>query len=140
MVHQDLALFPELTVEENVTLPFRLTGRSREDGLKRAGELMDHLGIAELGDRFPHQISGGQAQRVAVARAVMNDPPIILADEPTASLDADTAREAFELLTSLARANGSAVLAVTHDDAIAARCDRQLWLKDGMVVAQAEGP
>lgn len=136
LVFQDDEFLPELTLGENITLPLRLAGR----GLRSAdyegalSPLMHRLGIAGLQQRRPSEVSGGQLQRAAVARAVIHRPWAILADEPTGSLDPVSSRAAMQLLVELARENGSAVLVVTHDDAAARWCDRLVVLQDGRLV------
>lgn len=140
LVFQEGALIPELTLAENITLPLRLTGTLPRGhtvpGTVRA--VVERLGIAGLLDRLPTQVSGGELQRAAVARAVVHRPALVLADEPTASLDEDTARDALTLLLDLARDIGAAVVIVTHDAAIAARCDRVVRLRSGVLAATPE--
>lgn len=130
LVFQSDELLPELSVVENVTLPLRLGPQRRRprdyDGL--VGPVLERLGIADLADRRLDEISGGQLQRAAVARAVVHRPPVILADEPTENLDPEAAAAAMRLLIDLAREQGSSVVVVTHDPVVAAACDRQLVL------------
>jgi putative ABC transport system ATP-binding protein len=136
LVFQDGELLPELTLGENITLPLRLGS-----GAKRTSEyrsvldpLLARLGIGELADRMPSQVSGGQLQRAAIARAVIHQPAIILADEPTEALDRAAARTAMRMLIDLALDTRAAVVVVTHDDAVAAACDRLVLLEGRRLV------
>lgn len=126
LVFQYSELVAELTLQQNVALPLELLGESRGGALAAAHDLLDELGIAEVGRRFPGQVSGGQAQRAAVARALVHRPRVVLADEPTGSLDADNAERVLGLLLGAARRRGTAVLLVTHDAGVAAHADRVL--------------
>ncbi|MBF9029949.1 ATP-binding cassette domain-containing protein [Rhodobacterales bacterium HKCCE3408] len=129
-------LLPEFTVRENIEIPMRRLGRlSRPAMRRRAGELLESLGLAGQFDKRPDQLSGGQRQRVAVARALANDPPLILADEPTGSLDSKNSLQVFDILRGLSRDEGKTIVAVTHDLDLAARMDRKLDLVDGRLVA-----
>jgi lipoprotein-releasing system ATP-binding protein len=129
-------LLPEFTVRQNVEIPMLRLGRLSRPAIRaHAGEILDSLGLAGHLDKRPDQLSGGQRQRVAVARALANDPPLVLADEPTGSLDSKNSAQVFALLEALVRERGKTVLAVTHDLSLAARCDRRLELVDGRLVA-----
>jgi lipoprotein-releasing system ATP-binding protein len=129
-------LLPEFTILDNVILPMRALGRLSVDGMRtRAHDLLASLGHADHEHKRPEQLSGGQRQRVAVARALANEPPIILADEPTGSLDSKASEQVFEVLRDLVDKHGKTVVAVTHDLALAARMDRHIELLDGGVVA-----
>ena len=129
-------LLPEFTALENVMLPMRALGRvSREAMHKRAADLLDALGLAEHAGKRPDQLSGGQRQRVAVARSLANDPPIILADEPTGSLDSKSSEQVFEILRDLVTRHGKTVVAVTHDLGLATRMTRRVDLIDGTIVS-----
>ncbi|MDO8876863.1 MAG: ABC transporter ATP-binding protein [Pseudolabrys sp.] len=129
-------LLPEFTVRENVMLPMRALGRlSKVEMRARGGDLLGSLGLGDHMDKRPDQLSGGQRQRVAVARALANEPPVILADEPTGSLDSKASEQVFEVLRDLVRTHGKTVVAVTHDLELAARMDRQIELIDGAIVA-----
>jgi lipoprotein-releasing system ATP-binding protein len=131
-------LLPEFSVLENVLLPMRALGHLSEGAMRRrAAELLGALGLGDHMHKLPDQLSGGQRQRVAVARALANEPPLILADEPTGSLDSRASEQVFELLRRLVDDHGKTVIAVTHDMALAARMHRQLELLDGQVVADA---
>jgi len=130
-VFQFFQLLPTLTIAENVMLPmdFCRVGVPKERR-RRALELLDRVGILEQADKLPSALSGGQQQRAAIARALANDPPIVLADEPTGNLDAVTATQVLDLFGQLAE-RGTTVVIATHDLAIAARVDRTLALVDG---------
>ncbi|MBB4038871.1 lipoprotein-releasing system ATP-binding protein [Microvirga flocculans] len=138
-------LLPEFSVLENVMLPMRKMGRlSSAEMRARAASLLEDLGLAGHLDKRPDQLSGGQRQRVAVARALANDPHMVLADEPTGSLDSKSSEQVFQILRDLVHKRGKTVIAVTHDLDIAARADRRIHLVDGRVVsdervAQAAG-
>lgn len=127
-VFQSYFLLPELTALENVLLPAMLGGKKGEE---KARLLLERVGLSERLDHLPSQLSGGEQQRVAIARALVNDPSILFADEPTGNLDAATGAGIIELLLGLARQDGRTFVAVTHDPALAALGDRQLFLKDG---------
>lgn len=128
-------LLPELTVIDNVMLPMRALARLSRDAMRvRAGELLGSLGLGDHMHKRPDQLSGGQRQRVAVARALANEPPIILADEPTGSLDSKASEQVFLLLRDLVDKHGKTVVAVTHDLGLAERMDRHIALIDGQIV------
>ena len=132
-------LLPEFTILDNVMLPMRALGRlSREAMRARARDLLASLGLADHVHKRPDQLSGGQRQRVAVARALANEPPIILADEPTGSLDSKSSEQVFEVLRDLVDKHGKTVVAVTHDLALAERMDRHVELLDGQIVADEQ--
>ncbi|MEO3923159.1 ABC transporter ATP-binding protein [Micromonosporaceae bacterium B7E4] len=128
-------LVPELSLRENVELPLRLLGRPRAEARRRGAELLGHLAVAELADRRPGQVSGGEAQRAAVARALAHRPSVIFADEPTGALDSAAGEVVLDALTGLARKEGSAVVMVTHEARVAAYADRTVFLRDGRVAA-----
>jgi lipoprotein-releasing system ATP-binding protein len=129
-------LLPEFTVLDNVVLPMRALGRLAPSAQRsRARELLASLGLGDHLNKRPDQLSGGQRQRVAVARAMANEPPLILADEPTGSLDSKASEQVFEVLRALVKKYGKTVVAVTHDLNLAERMDRQIELLDGRVVA-----
>ena len=128
-------LLPEFSSLDNVTLPMKALGALTEDAMReRAAALLASLGLAEHAHKRPDQLSGGQRQRVAVARALANDPPVILADEPTGSLDSKSSEQVFQILRDLVDKNGKTVVAVTHDLGLAARMDRRIRLDDGAIV------
>jgi lipoprotein-releasing system ATP-binding protein len=127
-------LLPEFTALENVMLPMRALGARTRHAMERAAaDLLAALGLAEHAHKRPDQMSGGQRQRVAVARALANDPPIILADEPTGSLDSKSSEQVFEILQDLVQRQRKTVVAVTHDLGLAARMTRRVHLVDGMI-------
>lgn len=127
-------LLPEFTALENVTLPMRALARLPRSAMnKRAADLLSALGLAEHGHKRPDQLSGGQRQRVAVARALANDPPIILADEPTGSLDSRSSEQVFQILQDLVLKHGKTVVAVTHDLRLARLMKRRVHLVDGCI-------
>ncbi|MFB8207843.1 ABC transporter ATP-binding protein [Streptomyces sp. NPDC056010] len=130
-------LLPELTVEENAALPLRLAGRRKAAAHEVAGEVLGRLGLAELRQRRTSQISGGQSQRVAVARALVHRPAVVFADEPTGALDSANADAVLEEFLNLARSQDTAVIMVTHDAAVAARADTRYTMTDGALTRQA---
>jgi len=136
-------LLPEFTVLENVMLPMRALGALSDEAMReRAASLLTALGLGEHMSKRPDQLSGGQRQRVAVARALANDPPLILADEPTGSLDSRSSEQVFEILRDVVEGRGKTVIAVTHDLGLAGRMHRRIQLMDGAMSAddQAAGP
>ncbi|MGQ4418074.1 ABC transporter ATP-binding protein [Streptomyces sp. SAS_269] len=126
-------LLPELTVEENTALPLRLAGKRKKAALAEAGRVLERLGLGELRERRPSQVSGGQSQRVAVARALVHRPAVVFADEPTGSLDSANAAAVLREFLDLARSQGTAVVLVTHDPAVAARADSHYTMADGVL-------
>ncbi|MEU7428559.1 ABC transporter ATP-binding protein [Streptomyces sp. NPDC040750] len=126
-------LLPELTVEENAALPLRLNGHAKKAALAAAGRVLERLGLGDLRERRPSQVSGGQSQRVAVARALVHRPAVVFADEPTGSLDSANAATVLEEFLGLARSQGTAVVLVTHDQAVAARADSHYRMADGVL-------
>ena len=129
-------LLPEFTVRENVEIPMRRLGRLDKAAMRaRSTQLLEALGLAGHLDKRPDQLSGGQRQRVAVARSLANDPPIVLADEPTGSLDSKNSEQVFAILDALVRERGKTVIAVTHDADMAARASRRIHLVDGRLAA-----
>jgi putative ABC transport system ATP-binding protein len=130
-VFQSFQLLGNLTARENVLLPIELLGQP--DPVGRANELLAAVGLDDRGHHYPSQLSGGEQQRVALARAFAARPPILLADEPTGNLDGATGRKVLELLTELRRREGTTLVLVTHDPAVAALADRRIHLRDGRV-------
>jgi putative ABC transport system ATP-binding protein len=130
-VFQRSNLLGELTALQNVLVMARLAGMSRQDGAGEAERLLAELGVDALGHRYPRELSGGEEQRVAVARALVHRPALILADEPTSSLDGTTGRAVVEALARLARERGSAVLVSTFDPRLAPTATRRLAILDG---------
>jgi ABC-type lipoprotein export system ATPase subunit len=132
-VFQDHHLLPQLTALENVLLPTLAAGKS--EGAV-AGDLLQRVGVAQRGEAFPTQMSGGERQRVAVARALINSPRLLLCDEPTGNLDQESGAAIISLLLELARQQGVTVLMVTHNLAHAARFDRCLQLREGQLLEE----
>jgi lipoprotein-releasing system ATP-binding protein len=133
-VYQFHHLLPEFTALENVVLPQRIRGLGKAEAESRATELLSFLGLADRLDHLPGELSGGEQQRVAIGRAVANAPRVLLADEPTGNLDPHTSLHVFNTLVALARASGLAAVIATHNLDLAARMDRQVTIRDGMVV------
>ncbi len=136
LVFQSFNLIPTLTVIENLLLPLELNGRRDEAARAAALGLLDRIGLADRAGTYPDRLSGGEQQRIAVARAVVHDPLLLLADEPTGSLDAESGSRVLELLFGLARKEGRAMIVVTHNDAVARSADRVLALRDGRLVEE----
>jgi putative ABC transport system ATP-binding protein len=135
-VFQSYNLLPQLSSVENVILPSELEGRRGPSVLGRGLALLGEVGIdGRQALRRPSRLSGGEQQRVAIARALMNDPPLVLADEPTGNLDEAVGTAIVELLCTLARGRGKCVIVVTHNPAVAARCDRVLVMQGGRLQA-----
>jgi lipoprotein-releasing system ATP-binding protein len=133
-------LLPEFSALENVTLPMKALGKLPLEAMReRANTLLASLGLADHVLKRPDQLSGGQRQRVAVARALANDPPVILADEPTGSLDSKSSEQVFQILRDLVDERGKTVVAVTHDVDMARRMDRRIVLQDGSIVSDEAG-
>lgn len=127
-------LLPEFTALENVMMPALIAGQAEKTARKRAGELLEELGLAERAEHKPSQLSGGEQQRVAIARALINDPAVIFADEPTGNLDSVTKKEIQQLFLDLRASHGQSIVIVTHDPELASACDRCLNMKDGLFV------
>jgi putative ABC transport system ATP-binding protein len=138
MVFQFGDLVPELTLVENVMLPLQLLGHRRGDARARAMNLLDRLGVADVATRRAGAVSGGQAQRAAVARALVHEPAVVLADEPTGSLDSVSAELVLDAMVALTAESGAALLVVTHDNVVASHLDRHVVMADGTVTAAAE--
>ncbi len=132
-VYQYHHLLPEFSAIENVMLPQMLNGLSRSEARVRAADLLAMVQLKERGDHRPGKLSGGEQQRVAIARAVANAPRVLLADEPTGNLDASTADVVFRQLLALVRETGMAALVATHNPELAARMDRTVTLKEGVL-------
>jgi putative ABC transport system ATP-binding protein len=136
VVFQSFQLLPMLTLVENITLPMDLCGRfNAKKSRERALELLRLVEIEEHADKLPAFISGGQQQRVAIARALANDPPILVADEPTGSLDSVTADHIFEVFEHLVTGQGKTIIMVTHDESLIPRFTRHLTISDGELVS-----
>jgi putative ABC transport system ATP-binding protein len=136
-VFQSFQLIPTLTAVENVAVPLELRGERGAE--RRAAELLDRVGLGGRGHHFPAQLSGGEQQRVAVARAFVNRPRVLFADEPTGNLDLATGARIVELLEGLNQEDGTTVVLVTHDLSLAARAGRVIRLADGRVVSDTPG-
>jgi lipoprotein-releasing system ATP-binding protein len=129
-------LLPEFTILDNVMLPMRALGAVSDEAMRaRGASLLNALGLGDHMHKRPDQLSGGQRQRVAVARALANDPPLILADEPTGSLDSRSSEQVFEILRDVVDGRGKTVVAVTHDLGLAGRMHRRIQLMDGAITA-----
>ncbi len=133
-VFQSFNLLKRMNVLENVALPLLYAGQGRAAARLRAQELLEQVGLAELGHRMPNQLSGGQQQRVAIARALVNRPPLLLADEPTGNLDTRTTNEVLALIGQLNREQGLSIVIVTHEPDVAQHARRLVKLKDGRIV------
>jgi len=139
-VFQSYQLIPTLTAEENVLLPHELAGGDARQGLIRARELLNSVGLGARLDHYPVQLSGGEQQRVALARAFMAKPPILMADEPTGNLDSINGTHVLDLLIRLNQREGTTLVLVTHDASLTERADRIVTLRDGRVVADELRP
>ncbi len=135
-IFQSINLVPSLTARENVELPMILAGLPAGERAGRALQLLRAVGLEDRADHYPEELSGGEQQRVAIAVALANDPPVILADEPTAELDYEAARGVVDLLAHLARGVGKTVVVTTHDPRVAVRTDRIVRLEDGRIIGE----
>lgn len=133
-VFQSHNLLPELSAIENVSLPAMIAGYNAKEYLPAAKELLDHIGLQKRYHHKPSQLSGGEMQRVSIARALINQPKIILADEPTGNLDSKNAEDIHELFLSLRETKGCTFLIVTHNAALADRSDRTIHMRDGKIM------
>lgn len=140
MIFQNFSLFQQRTVLRNVTFPLELNHTPKAKREERARYLLDLVGLADLADRYPSQLSGGQQQRVACARAIMERPSVIFADEPTGNLDSRSSHEVFEFLRMCVREYGQTIVMVTHDPRAASFADRVLVLSDGSIVQDLDHP
>ncbi|MCU0307156.1 MAG: ABC transporter ATP-binding protein [Thermoleophilia bacterium] len=140
LVFQLHNLLPALTASENVQVPMFETGTGRRERRRRADDLLALVGLADRTHNRPGELSGGERQRVAIARALANDPPVLLADEPTGSLDSKAGGRVMDLIERLRTERGLTVLLVTHDPGVAARADRTVHMLDGRVLAPAAVP
>jgi len=132
-IFQTFNLIPVMTALENVTLPMVFAGLTSDEARDKGVELLTKVGLGERVSHKPFELSGGQQQRVAVARAMANDPAIILADEPTGNLDLRTGTEIIELLQEMNRSSGVTIISATHDHKMLSASDRVIWIRDGMV-------
>ena len=133
-VFQFHQLLPEFTTLENVAMPALIGGAKRKDAFERAKELLDYMKLSERFDHKPAQLSGGERQRVAVARALVNKPAVVLADEPSGSLDTQNKQELHQLFFNLRNEMKQTFVIVTHDESLAADTDRVLYMRDGAIV------
>jgi putative ABC transport system ATP-binding protein len=134
-VFQAFHLMDELTAQENIELPALLAGRSPQEARRRAGELLERVGLADRADHLPSALSGGERQRVAIARALANEPSIVFADEPTGNLDSAATLEVLRLFEAL-HEDGLTLVVVTHDEQIAASADRLVSMRDGAFIGE----
>jgi putative ABC transport system ATP-binding protein len=132
-VFQFFHLLPSLTAYENILVPMEIAGA--KEARERASALLDEVGLAERAHHYPSQLSGGEQQRIAIARALANDPPLLLADEPTGNLDTATGHAIIELLLGINRARSTTLVLVTHDPELAARAQVTVALKDGRIAS-----
>ncbi|MET4728694.1 putative ABC transport system ATP-binding protein [Lysobacter enzymogenes] len=137
-VFQSYNLVPSISAYENIVLPSRLAGRKPDPAVVRAA--LERVGLADKADELPGRLSGGQQQRVAIARVIVSQPDIVFADEPTGALDTATGDAVLQLMCGQARERGQCVVMATHDPSVAARCDRVVLLKDGLVHAELRAP
>lgn len=133
-VFQFHRLMPEFTLVENVAMPALIKGDSRNAAMERARELIAYMGLAGRADHKSAELSGGECQRAAVARALMNRPKVVLADEPSGSLDSANRKELHKLFFDLRRDTGTTFVIVTHDESLAENCDRIVHMRDGLIV------
>lgn len=132
-VFQDYALVPDLSAQENVMMPLLMRGYPWQEARTTANETLDRVGLVGKYPNLPGELSGGEQQRVAVARALAGQPKIIFADEPTANLDSVSGQQVVDLLTTLHRENGQTIVMVTHEPEYARNCDRVLTMEDGRI-------
>lgn len=137
-VFQFHQLLPEFTAVENIMIPAYIAGMSTKDARRRAEELLDFMGLTERADHKPNELSGGEKQRVAVARALVNNPAVILADEPSGSLDSKNKAELHQLFFDLRDRFGQTFVIVTHDEQLASITDRTIKMRDGLLEMEAE--
>lgn len=136
-IYQFFNLIPGLTAAENVALSLELNGVKSGQALQRTLDLLDSIGMVELAEKFPTQLSGGEQQRIAIARALIHAPSLVLADEPTGNLDAETGKHILGWMREQLRAHGSTCLLVTHSLAVARTADRILTLEDGRITERS---
>jgi putative ABC transport system ATP-binding protein len=137
-VFQQLFITPNATVLDNVILPLKIAGMSSSQRKKKGMEALEQLELADKANNKANNLSGGQKQRVVIARALVNNPKIIFADEPTGNLDSNTGAVVEDILFTLNKEKGITLIIVTHDEELASRCDRQIRVKDGLIISQTE--
>ena len=137
-VFQFHQLLPEFTALENIMIPAFIAGKGRQEARKRAEELLDFMGLSERASHKPNELSGGEKQRVAVARALVNNPAVVLADEPSGSLDTKNKSELHQLFFDLRDKFGQTFVIVTHDESLAKLTDRTIHMKDGLLEATVQ--
>ncbi|AJC73495.1 MAG: ABC transporter ATP-binding protein [Pseudothermotoga sp.] len=137
-VFQFFNLIPVLTALENVLLPLKILGINHGEAKQRVVAMLERVGLRDKIDRFPSQLSGGEQQRVAIARALVHNPKVVWADEPTGNLDSETGMNVIELLESMKKELGTTLVVVTHDERIAQRADRILFMRDGRITEVRE--
>lgn len=138
-IFQSFQLIPSMTAFQNVELPLILKGESESVRKKKTIEILEMVGLVEFKDHYPSELSGGQQQRVSIARALILNPPLILADEPTGSLDSETEAELLQFIQQLNRDLGVTFLIITHDEEVARIGDRTITIRDGRLVEVGEG-
>lgn len=137
MVFQFFNLLPSMSVTENVELPLLLRGDAPAGVRSAALAMLDQVGMAHRASHFPHQLSGGEMQRAAIARALIHSPSLLLADEPTGNLDSGNASQVLEVIAKIASLRTTTVIMVTHSDSVAAQADRRIQMKDGRIAPEA---
>lgn len=135
-IFQQYNLIPSFTALENVAFAMRIAGRGKEESFRKAGGLLETMGLGKRTEHRPNQLSGGEQQRVAIARSLANDPEIILGDEPTGNLDTKTGMKILDLLKNLNREKGYTIIVVTHDMRITKYCDRVIHIMDGEITRE----
>lgn len=133
-IFQNFQLMPGLNAFENIELPLKLKGIEKTERRRKVSALMQEVGLDHVGDHYPNELSGGQQQRVSIARALITDPPIIFADEPTGSLDSETEQDVLLLIQSLNKSRGITFVMITHDEEVAHVADRMYTMHDGRLV------
>ncbi len=136
-VFQNYNLLPQLTALENVLLPALMRGKNRRDAILEAKRLLEKFDMSNRLDNYPSQLSGGQQQKISIARALINKPSILFADEPTASLDSESSEVIMDLLRDLNKRDGQTIVLVSHESAHKKLVDRIIWVKDGVVVKKS---
>lgn len=136
-IFQNFQLMPSLTTLENIELPLKLQGIKKEERLEKVLILLDKVGLAEVADHYPNELSGGQQQRVSIARALITNAPILLADEPTGSLDSETEQDILLLIQQLNAELGLTFIIITHDEEVASIADRKYRMRDGRLELEA---